>query len=162
MGTALSVAFAVGLAIFMAIFFGAKYLSLRIVYLPLPGGGWYSAPSDVTAHDVQAHLDMAVQCLIERTHWTAAQFAVVCPRVRVLVRKEVQWKRLGDGLLIAGCQEGNTLVVGKDMAALCHELGHLMEQTIDMVVDEEHVTWLEKGIVAAQDAYYSWRMAQKK
>jgi hypothetical protein len=45
------------------------------------------------------------------------------------------------------------VLVGPSMAALCHELGHVVELSVSGQVDYQHVGWAANGMNAAQAEY---------
>ena len=83
--------------------------------------------------------------------------ATVLRGVRVCVRPEVRWLDQG-GQMVAGLtiKESRTLVVGTDLAALCHELAHLVQWDIERREEFGHETWTVRGITSAVDAWQAW------
>lgn len=82
--------------------------------------------------------------------------ATVLRGVRVCVRSEVRWN--DGGQVVAGLmlKESRTLVVGCDLAALCHELAHLVQWDIERREEFGHETWTVRGITSAVDAWQAW------
>lgn len=79
--------------------------------------------------------------------------------VKILVNDTPLFKGHDTGESVAGeaYVETNTLKIGSDFAALCHEIGHLIEYRKTGIIDGAHVGWTKNGFLTAIDAYAAWR-----
>lgn len=111
------------------------------------------APREVTPEDVGLALRLALASLDRPGLWDSAQLRAVVSRLDIYVRSTNEWVD-GWGRNVAGSQIGRTLVVGRDLAALCHEVAHLAELVLEGVEDAGHLRWNERGIRAAETDYH--------
>lgn len=141
-----------------------RYLKATTVeWLPLTQlHDWqYSAPAGFDLGFLRAAIEKAQECLVH-TGWSAQAIVDATSNVRVLVNSEVRWVD-GWGRRIAGMADVETgsVEVGRDLSALCHELGHLCLWRIDGVRDDEHgARWQARGIERAISAYLAWLQAR--
>jgi hypothetical protein len=118
------------------------------------GAVWYSQ-AEKDPKFVLAAMQQAETQLIAHTKWTAANLALVGHAVQLYIMEKATWTD-GWGRPVAGLQSNHVLVVGSDLAALCHELAHLCEKIVDQTEDAEHASWQDSGIFAAINAYEHW------
>lgn len=131
--------------------------SPRVEWVPVPGfkGAKCRVPPGVSPGLVAAMLDRATISLMLHGPWNAAKVtALVNSDIHVYVMDSDAWVDLW-GRPISGSQVGHTLAVGRNLAALCHELAHLAESVLDGAVDESHEKWPSRGIRAAEADYES-------
>ena len=129
---------------------------------PVPGFGpetAYSVPSNFNISRLEMGLKKAALLLCTHTHWLPTQVASVTSRVKLLVHDTEEWQDTW-GREVAGLQELNVLHVGYSLAALCHELAHLCESSLEARVDVEHLGWPSNGVQAAVDAFEAWTIEQ--
>lgn len=78
--------------------------------------------------------------------------------VRIFVMPENEWTD-DWGRRVAGLQNDRNIVIGRDFAALCHELAHRHETLVhgpQPVNQKDHAHWAERGYNAAVDEYHAW------
>lgn len=137
-----------------------RYLkAITIEWLPLTQlHDWqYSAPKGYDLDFLRAAIEKAQACLV-LTGWSAHAIVDATSNVRVLVNRELEW-RDGWGRKIAGMCDVETgkMEVGRDLSALCHELGHLLLWRIDgKRADEHDGAWDARGVDRAISAYQAW------
>lgn len=87
--------------------------------------------------------------------WPPEKLYTVLDNVHINVAPGPRWKNaLGDTVAGEAFPGVSTVVIGNDLAALAHELAHLMESGLGRApVNEGHINWVERGIRAAVDAY---------
>lgn len=87
--------------------------------------------------------------------WGPERLYAVLDNVHVSVAPGPIWKSALGELVAGEAFPGvSTVVIGNDLAALAHELAHLMESGLGRApVNEAHVGWKERGIFAAIDGY---------
>lgn len=75
----------------------------------------------------------------------------------VSIRPELTWLN-GSGVVVAGETDlvTRTLFVGRDLAALCHELAHLCDADLSQTIDHTHDTWTKRGIMRAIDEWQTF------
>ena len=131
----------------------------RVNWQPVPGhpGARCAVPDGVTPANVGRALELALEALADLGPWDAARLQVVAAPLDVYVMGADVWTD-GWGRRVAGAQVGRTLTVGKNLAALAHELAHLAEAVLEGAVDERHLGWEARGIRAAE-ADYQRRLA---
>lgn len=134
--------------------------SFHVAWTPLPWWipGCARGGTAVDTGFLLAALQRSQDLLIAKTHFTAADFAKTGP-VKIFVMPEKSWLD-GAGVKVAGVQIDNVLEVGPDLAALCHEYAHLLEDRIDQKVDDAHAGWAANGIQAAINGFDAWRAAR--
>lgn len=140
----------------------AAYRRSRVEWLGVPHRPyrWHSIEgSTVKAEQVGAAVDAALlalhPCFAPTTLMRAAE------RVHVSVQRVAAWHSPQHGVEVAGITAGYVLVVGSDLASLCHELAHLCEELEGQGHDTAHGTWGPRGIDAACDKYDAWRFTHE-
>ena len=81
--------------------------------------------------------------------------------VRIFVMPENEWTD-DWGRRVAGLQNERNIVIGRDYAALCHELSHRLEVLMfgpPPVSEAEHTHWAKRGFNAAVEFYAQKRVA---
>jgi len=115
----------------------------------------YSAPPGFDPELLESALVQARLALARKTDWPGQTIDRVTADVRVLVNSELRWID-GYGRKIAGLADVETgsVEVGRDLSALCHELGHVCLWRIDGVRDDEHgARWQARGVERAVSSY---------
>jgi len=134
------------------------YRNIHVDWKPLDGyykgASWFGNRPIDPAFITEA-LQHAESFLIARTHFTAENMALLGHTVRVYVMDTTSWVD-GIGQKVAGQQVDFALIVGPDLAALCHEYAHLCEQVFDKFTDYEHSGWAANGIAAANADFDVW------
>ena len=137
----------------------AAYLRQRIPWKsPIPFCGSGSGFVVPVGFDVLRLGNACIQagaCLVESGRWTQGQVDSVLATLHVIVVQADSWVDPASGVRIAGYSDFS-LTVGRDLSALCHELAHLCESTIDRIVDETHSRWASDGTHAAIGRYEAW------
>ena len=156
MGAAVVAAVVVVLVALGAVFgIALPWLKAQPVYRALPLLPAVRVTGVVNDALLASAITHAVDELAEFGVWRRYEIeATILRGVRVCVRPEVRW---GYGTqTVAGLThvEERTLVVGCDLAALCHELAHLVQ--FDVESREGHDAWDVRGITSAVDAWQAW------
>ena len=82
--------------------------------------------------------------------------------LRVMVRPEVRWAYGSQTVAGLTFVEDRSLIVGCDLAALCHELAHLVQWDVEGREEYGHETWTLRGVTQAVDAWQAWLKEQTK
>jgi len=143
----------VGAVVLMVVRFA---LAIQIDWQPLGSTrAKYVAPPGFDPELLESALIQARLALARKTDWPGQTIDRVTADVRVLVNPEVRWVD-GWGRRIAGMADVETgsVEVGRDLSALCHELGHVCLWRIDGVRDDEHgARWQARGVERAVSSY---------
>jgi hypothetical protein len=115
---------------------------------------WYSDDPGVTPEEVERALDLAVGALAKHGPWRRPTIERALEGAKILITPANSfidpWNRKVGGL--AGPKG---VIVGRDLAALCHEIAHLLEmaESGPEFYNVEHHGWGERGVWAATDSY---------
>ena len=101
-----------------------------------------------------AQLDSAITLAIAKLRpvWPTTVTTLIAVNTKFIVNVVPEWTDIW-GRRVAGESLGDTVTVGSDLAALCHELAHRCEWELDKKTDDSHASWGSRGIFAAVDAY---------
>lgn len=140
--------------------------SLEAAYEQLPEPlGWARAASaagvTATPDQIALALDLAVCCLDDSGPWGIVEILTCLEDLRILVRADAEWTD-AYGRRVAGLTypTDGIVVVGADLAALCHELAELLYWRIEGADDWQAREWPGRaGIEAACAAYAERRRA---
>jgi hypothetical protein len=147
----------VGLSLFLGYrVYRTRYVPWKPIPNYYPGSRYFVRPGvTLDPKALAAALHAAESFLIERTQWNAGQMVVVGARVYVYVMDAETWTDLW-GREVAGMLDGEVLVVGPSLAALCHEMAHLCEKVLSPPVDDYHGSWKVNGVQLAVDEFETW------
>jgi hypothetical protein len=106
-------------------------------------------PAEVKRVDLA--LARALDSLQEFGPWKQGKQEALA-KLRVIVNPVESWKD-STGQWVAGQTYFTTVTVGVSLAALCHEVAHVLEIALDGASDDTHRTWVARGITAATDDY---------
>lgn len=115
-------------------------------------GAFFSG--DVDPFALRRALTAARIALARHSVFSGPEVTHATSDLKILVQPELKWYR--GGALIAGqCDvETGVVVVGRDLSALCHELGHLCRWRLHRATDDTHgPAWQAAGIERAVSAY---------
>jgi len=147
------------LAGFLWMFF-TYWFKVRVPWSSLAGyysAKFYEEPGNPNFSGARlvAALRKCEELLLKHTKYTAVQLATCFQRIHIFVKKDNAWVDQW-GRKVAGEEGGKVIAVGADLAALLHEEGHLLEEMIDLIVDDNHTTWPAKGFDVADVEYQAW------
>lgn len=135
-------------------------LQHRINWLPVPS--WpdvkYVAPADVTPEQIRRAFELAQVALMSESTYGPDVVLKATAKVFIIVKQSDSWVDLW-GRKVAGLQEGNWLSVGHNLAGLCHEMAHLVEEFVGLP-DPSHLHWRERGVYTAIEQYEGKLAAQ--
>jgi len=139
---------------------GIRWLLAQPKMTPLvgyPKVTFHGYGHEVDAHRLEAAFARALISLDYRVA-TVVRARVLLADVRIFVMPENEWTD-DWGRRVAGLQNDRNIVVGRDFAALCHELAHRHETLVhgpQPVNQKDHAHWAERGYNAAVDEYHAW------
>ena len=147
---------AVAAVITLALYFWRRFEASRTPWQQLVVVGvqnvyWYGHP-DVNIRLLAVAIHEAAAALAHRSVWADRVYAAL-DGVHVRIVSTDTW---GDnwGRKVAGLDPpGAEVLVGRNLAALCHELAHQCEFVLNRVIDDAHAGWEAKGVFAAIDEY---------
>lgn len=149
----------VAVALFIAFLITALIISVvaiikhRIAWVPVPQ--WpdvqYVAPPDVPGERVRAAYELARLCLMSETTYGPDVVMRATSSLFIIVKQSDSWVDAW-GRSVAGLQEGDWLSVGHNLAGLCHEMAHLVEEYAGSP-DPSHLNWRSRGVYTAIDLY---------
>ncbi|TAL42390.1 MAG: hypothetical protein EPN91_08400 [Salinibacterium sp.] len=129
--------------------------SSRVKWQPLGfmGVQYFAVNGCVSAERLTAAVDKARAFLILTGKWSTAQTDKALGGFNIYVfDHETEAGKPG----ISGSQLGNVVNVNRRLTTLCHEMGHLLQERIEGIVDHNHVRWETDGFVKAERAYSDW------
>ena len=140
--------------------------SLEAAYSPLPAPlGWARAARAsgvaATPDQIAIALREAINCLYDAGPWSVPETNDNLTGLRILVRAETEWTD-AYGRRVAGLTypTDGIVVVGRDLAALCHELTELLYWRLEGQEEWHGREWPGRaGIEAACAAYVERRRA---
>lgn len=97
-------------------------------------------------------LGCAYQALAMRGPWPTAVLWANLTNVNVWIVPEGSLRASAAGMTVIAAR---TVLVEPSLAALAHELAHLIEGTVDGVTDNEHLRWTERGLWSVDATYHS-------
>ena len=104
-----------------------------------------------------AKLRLALNLAVEKLTavWALADLYKLLDGVHVNVARGKYWTDPYSGRNVAGSAVPSTksVAVAEDLAALAHELAHVMEAGPGRIAVEDHAKWQENGIAAAVESY---------
>lgn len=148
----------------VAVLIGIGFIVYRVwrerikwVDLHFRGVQYFAQDGNFSAGFLTAALNAAVNALIANSKWPPSVVDKALGSFNVYVfADDVNAGKPGR----AGYQSGDILGVNRRLTTLCHEMGHLLQERIEKVVDYEHSTWLPDGFVAAERVYSDWLAKQ--
>ena len=156
MGAAVVAAVAVVL-VALGVVFGIvlPWLRIRPVYRPVPLLPTVSVTGAVDESLLSRAIEHAADSLAEHGVWRRYEIdAALLRGLHVEVRPVVRWDNGGQTVAGLCFTDVRLIVVGCDLAALCHELAHLVQ--FDVESREGHDAWDVRGITSAVDAWQAW------
>lgn len=162
---ALVVAGVVVLLASLGVVFGIvlPWLKLQPVFRSLPLLPSVKATGVVNDALLASAITHAVDELVAHGAWRRHEVeATVLRGVRVTVRPEVRWEYGAQTVAGLCIVESRDLIVGTDLAALCHELAHLVQWDVEGREEYGHETWTLRGVTQAVDAWQAWLKGEQK
>lgn len=134
----------------------AVWKAVRVAnqFKPLPGWPMAScaAPDGVPLGRVSDAIGMSIVLLKEFRGWDVREVAERC---NYIVMQADEWTDRF-GRKVAGTAMPGCVQVGRNLAAMCHELAHAYELAKDGRTDESHEAWQTNGVQRAIDEYERW------
>lgn len=127
-------------------------------WVDLPNGppkSAYVAPAGYDSARIVASVEKCLTVLPRHTKWTVPMLFPLAEGLHIEVKPTPDWVDFS-GQSVAGLQAEEWLVVGSDLAALCHEFIHWTEWALEKRTDYAHEGWADAGILAAIDEYDAW------
>lgn len=120
-----------------------------------PGVTYHAYQHEVDVDHLQAAFRYALIALSRHSKGFPPQ--PMLADVRIFVMPENEWTD-DWGRRVAGLQNDVNIVVGRDFAALAHELAHRVEVLMygSPPGEPDHAHWAERGYNAAIEDYHAW------
>lgn len=117
------------------------------------GVQFYAEDSAFSADLLRNAIDKARAFLILHTKWSSSEVEKALTGFNVYIfADDVNAGAPGR----SGYQSGNVLGVNRKLTTLCHEMGHLLHERLEKIVDYDHARWEQDGFVLAERAYSDW------
>jgi hypothetical protein len=132
----------------------------RVRWVPLgfAGAQYFAEDFNFKPRFLNAALNFAIGCLIENSKWPQAVTASALQNFKVYVHADDKYAGKPG---ISGYQSGDVIGVNRKLTTLCHELGHLLQERIDHLIDYEHVKFKSDGIDNADREFSDWLHKQE-
>lgn len=137
-----------------------KVWSDRVKWTPLGFLGIQYASMDPTMEPrrLADAVSAAIAALMENTKWPGALVSSTLQNFKVYVYADpVNAGAVG----VTGYEEDGVIGLNRRLTTLCHELGHMLQERIDRVVDLNHTNFGADGILKAERVYSDWLAGQK-
>ena len=132
-----------------------RFWGTRIKWRPLGflGVQYYAEDATFSADLLRNAVDKARAYLILNGRWPTGATDKALGGFNVYVFADDQYAGTPG---ISGYQSGNVIGVNRKLTALCHEMGHLLHERIERIVDASHVRWEADGFEKAERSYSDW------
>ena len=149
----------------VAVLIGVGFILYRVwskrvkwVDLNFRGVQYFAQDSEFSADFLAKAFTVAVNALVANARWPAS----VVERALLQFKVYVFADDVNAGVPgRSGYQSGNILGVNRKLTTLCHEMGHLLHERIEKIVDYDHTRWMSDGFERAERVYSDWLHAPK-
>ena len=118
---------------------------------------YFAQDDGFSAGFLTAALNAAVNALIVNAKWSPSEVEKALVGFNVYVfADDANAGTVG----IFGYEKDGVIGVNIKLTTLCHEMGHMLQERLEKIVDYEHSRWLSDGLVGAEKAYSDWLVKQ--